>query len=95
MSRLIRGLRKSDGLVRVGLVRRGETDPELFNVRVDVYRILTKMLRANQRYLGFALDSEGLFTFEEVAFMLRFLGAEATGAKIAAGQSAVLWISED
>ncbi len=77
----------------IGVSRRGEQEPSLYQVSDEVVSILTKMLQSNHRMIS--LGAPGLFTFEEVAFLLRILGVERSPTDPSWTDRVRQWISED
>lgn len=76
----------------IGLNVRGRTDPEMYRVCEDVYQIVAKMLRANEALGPFSQHPR--FDFQEVHFILEFLGAAIGQANEEDYSVADLWISE-
>ncbi len=76
----------------IGLNVRGRQDPEVYRVCEDVYRIVEKMLSANEMIGPYSRRPQ--FDFAEVYFILDLLGA-AAGKDVEDAHSDVdLWISE-
>ncbi len=76
----------------IGLNIRGRSDPEVYSVCEDVYRIVEKMLGANKAIGPFSRHPR--FEFEEVSFILSLLGAFVNEGLESDYSSIDLWISE-
>lgn len=76
----------------IGLNVRGKADPEVYRICEDVYRIVEKMLSANKAIGPFSRHPQ--FEFEEVLFVVGFLGAPIDEANEHDYPTVDLWISE-
>ena len=77
----------------VGLNIRGEAEPQVFQVSDDVFRILEKMLAANQALGPYSGCPQ--FEFSEVRFILQLLGAPDRPLDGRLSELVNMWISED
>ncbi len=77
----------------IGLNVRGRPNPEVFRVCQDVYRIVEKMLGANEAISPFSRRPR--FDFEEILFVLALLGAPIRDADETEYSEVHLWISEE
>lgn len=76
----------------IGLNVRGWSDPEVYRVCEDVYRIVGKMLSANQVIGPFSRHPQ--FEFAEVRFILDLLGAPPWEREENECPQVDLWISD-
>ncbi len=76
----------------VGLTVLGLTEPEVYRVSEDVFRIVGKMLRLNQAAGPYS--GHPRLEFKELRFLLRLLGAAPSEAPDAIASSVELWIAE-
>ncbi len=78
---------------RIGLSARGDSAPSVYEVSTDVFGPVEKMLAAN--HLIGPFSGLPLFEFDEIRFILNFLGVPRdtlTGDEVA---EIALWIPED
>lgn len=71
---------------------RGRSDPEVYRVCEDVYRIVEKMLSANEAIGPFSRHPR--FEFEDVAFVLGLLAAPVCELDADDYSAVDLWIAE-
>ena len=77
----------------VGLNVRGETEPEVYQVTTEVFRIVGKMVSANQALGPYSAPPK--FEFSEVRFILSLLGVPRSFADRETPELVDLWISEE
>ena len=89
--------RKRDPALRrrtrlVGLTVLGLTEPEVYRVSEDVFRIIGKLLQLNQGVAPYS--GHPRLEFKELRFLLRLLGASPSEAPEAIASTVELWIAE-
>lgn len=76
----------------VGLTVLGLTEPEVYQVSEDVFRIIGKMLQLYQAVGPYS--GHPRLEFKELRFLLRLLGASPSEAPDAIASTVELWIAE-
>lgn len=76
----------------IGMTVLGLTEPEVYRVSEDVFRIIEKMLRLNQAVGPYS--DHPRFEFEEVRFLLKLLGVSPSDTLGRISSTVGLWIAE-
>jgi len=77
----------------IGLTVRGRSNPEIYHVCEDVFKIIAKMVSANQAIGPYSRYPQ--FDFAEVQFVLDVRGAPANGFENDGCSCVDLWIAEE